>query len=392
VDPDRHGLFARELLPDQTERALRHEAVDLGARLVITHHPHIVQGFEAYHGGLIAHSLGNLVMDLSYQETMPSVLLEVEDDGTALQEAWLAPVFIENYKPRRCRGETAALLLDHFGRISRPFDTWVLRQPGAEKAWIALDTTSLQFTEQTLQGSLPMELRNGWYCSPPVLLDGEGELASLLTTATVTGLEVRLGRNQCWWGNMEDEGAGIWDINSAQEGFVTDQARRGERSLRLADAGNTVYTYYTVRAPLDLESAWSLCGWVRTETATSTNLQARYYATRTSDLLTSANSGSVAGTQDWTRLWLDLNPPVETNFYQLRLALGAPAGGASAWFDDVAMVEWDAWRPLLSQQSLPLRTPNDLQWVQLRMPAATATLPLQWTRRVCSNPPAAELP
>lgn len=390
VDPERHGLLARELLPDQTERALRREALDLGARLVITHHPHIVQGFEAYHGGLIAHSLGNLVMDLSYQETMPSVLLEVEDDGAALREAWLAPVFIENYKPRLCRGETAALLLDHLARISRPFDTWVLRQPGSEKAWIALDTTSLVFSESTHQASLPLELRGGMYYSPPVALEGEGELASLLTSAAATGLEVRLGRDQCWWGNMEDEGAGIWDINSEQEGYVSDVARRGLRSLRLADAGTTTYTYYTVRAPLDLQSSWSLCGWIRTQSATSTNLQARYYATRSSDLLSSANTGSVAGTQDWSRVWLDLNPPAETNFYQLRLALGSPAGGATAWFDDVALVEWDAWQPLGSGVTLPVRIPNDLQWVQLRQPGATTSLPLQWTRRVCQNPPEGE--
>ncbi len=387
VNPELRGLYARELLPDQTERALRHEAVDLGARLVVTHHPHIVQGFEAYHGGLIAHSLGNLVMDLSYQETMPSVLLEVEDDGQALQEAWLKPVFIEGYKPRICRGETAGLLLDHFARISRPFDTWVLRQPGAGQAWIALDTTSLVFAEQSYQGSLPLELRSGWYTSPPVLLDGEGELAGLLSTAAATGLQIRLGRNQCWWGNMEDEGAGIWDINSAQEGFVGDVARRGERSLRLADAGTTVYTYYTVRAPLDLESEWSLCGWTRSQNATSTNLQARYYATRTSDLLSAVNTASVAGTQDWTWTWLDLNPPAETNFYQFRLALQAPTAGATAWFDDVTLVEWDSWQDLTAQQTLPVRTPNDLQWVQVRLPAATTTVPLQWSRKVCQNPP-----
>jgi poly-gamma-glutamate capsule biosynthesis protein CapA/YwtB (metallophosphatase superfamily) len=387
VNPDLQPLLARELLPDQTERALRREAVDLGARLVITHHPHIVQGFEAYNGGLIAHSLGNLVMDLSYQETMPSVLLEVEDDGSELRSAWLTPVYIENDIPRICRGETAALLLDHFGRISRPFDTWVLRQPGSGKAWVALDTLGLTFSESEHAEALPLELRDGWYSSPPILLAGEGELADLRVAAAATGLQVRLGRNQTPWGNMEDEGAGMWDINSAQEGFVTDMAMRGARSLRQADAGASVFTYYTERAPLDMGSNWSLTGWIRTQGATSANLQARLYDTRTSDLLGSATSANVAGTQDWTRVWLDLAPAAATSFYQLRLATTAPAGGAQAWFDDVAMVEWDAWQPLAAQQELGLAVPNDLQWVQLRLPAATASLPLEWTRRVCLNPP-----
>jgi len=387
VDPDLVPLLARELLPDQTERALRREAVDLGARLVITHHPHIVQGFEAHNGGLIAHSLGNLVMDLSYQETMPSVLLEVEDDGEDLLGAWLTPVYIENDIPRVCRGETAALLLDHFGRISRPFDTWVLRQPGSGKAWIALDTLGLSFGESDFSETVPLESRDGWYSSPPIPLGGEGELAALRVAAATAGLQVRLGRNQAPWGNMEDEGAGMWDINSAQEGFVSDMARRGARSLRQADAGATVYTYYTERAPLDLASAWTLCGWIRTQGATSANLQARTYDTRTSNLLGSATSANVSGTQDWTRVWLDLAPGESTSFYQLRLATTAPAGGAQAWFDDVAMVEWDPWQPLAGLQELTLSVPNDLQWVQLRLPAATASLPLEWTRKVCLDPP-----
>jgi poly-gamma-glutamate capsule biosynthesis protein CapA/YwtB (metallophosphatase superfamily) len=388
-NPEERGLFARELLPDQTERALRREAVDLGARLVITHHPHIVQGFEVYHDGLIAHSLGNLVMDLSYQETMPSVLLGVADDGQALQSAWVTPVFIENYKPRVCRGETATLLLDHVARISRPFHTWVLEQPGAGKAWIALDTLALQFTTATGEETLPLELRSGWYTSPPLRLSGEGELAQLRLLSAATGAQIRLGRDQCWWGNMEDEGAGLWDINSAQEGFVTDMARRGARSLRITESGGASnYVYYTVRAPLDLVASWSLLGWLRTQNASSADLQIRYYNTRSSNLLSSATLPTVSGTAEWTRVWQDLSPPTGANFYQLRLGLTASAAASTAWFDDVSLVEWDAWQGMASQVNLPLRVPNDLQWVQLRVPAAAASLLLEWTRQTCGNPPA----
>ncbi len=37
------------------------EAIDLGANLVVGHHPHVVQGVEAYHGGMILYSLGNFI-------------------------------------------------------------------------------------------------------------------------------------------------------------------------------------------------------------------------------------------------------------------------------------------------------------------------------------------
>ncbi|HCW51237.1 MAG TPA: poly-gamma-glutamate biosynthesis protein, partial [Clostridiales bacterium] len=39
--------------------AIAHQVIDLGASVVLGHHPHIVQGFEVYGGGVIAYSLGN---------------------------------------------------------------------------------------------------------------------------------------------------------------------------------------------------------------------------------------------------------------------------------------------------------------------------------------------
>ncbi len=45
---------------DLQEKMAR-EAIDLGANLVIGHHPHVVQGVEYYNGGVILYSLGNFV-------------------------------------------------------------------------------------------------------------------------------------------------------------------------------------------------------------------------------------------------------------------------------------------------------------------------------------------
>lgn len=45
--------------PSQTQRDLAYRAIDLGADLVIGHHPHVVQGLEEYKGKMIAYSLGN---------------------------------------------------------------------------------------------------------------------------------------------------------------------------------------------------------------------------------------------------------------------------------------------------------------------------------------------
>ena len=45
--------------PTQSQISLAHTAIDLGADLVIGHHPHVLQGLEEYRGKMIAYSLGN---------------------------------------------------------------------------------------------------------------------------------------------------------------------------------------------------------------------------------------------------------------------------------------------------------------------------------------------
>ncbi len=43
------------------QEKMARQAIDLGANLVVGHHPHVVQGVESYNGGVILYSLGNFV-------------------------------------------------------------------------------------------------------------------------------------------------------------------------------------------------------------------------------------------------------------------------------------------------------------------------------------------
>lgn len=64
---------------NKRQEYLAHKAVDAGAKIVIGHHPHVVQDFEVYKNGYIAYSLGNLIFDQSWSEpTMQSLLLEIK--------------------------------------------------------------------------------------------------------------------------------------------------------------------------------------------------------------------------------------------------------------------------------------------------------------------------
>ncbi len=64
---------------------LARKAVDAGAKIVIGHHPHVVQDEEVYNGAYIAYSLGNLIFDQAFSKnTMESLLLKIKlgRDGT----------------------------------------------------------------------------------------------------------------------------------------------------------------------------------------------------------------------------------------------------------------------------------------------------------------------
>ena len=56
-----HGGVEYAEQPGKWTRAQMRQLVDFGADLVIGHHPHVPQGIECYHNGLILYSLGNAV-------------------------------------------------------------------------------------------------------------------------------------------------------------------------------------------------------------------------------------------------------------------------------------------------------------------------------------------
>ncbi|MFZ2149802.1 MAG: CapA family protein [Minisyncoccia bacterium] len=61
------------------QETLAHKAVDNGAKIVIGHHPHVVQDTEVYKNSFIAYSLGNFVFDQSWSKaTMQGMLLEIK--------------------------------------------------------------------------------------------------------------------------------------------------------------------------------------------------------------------------------------------------------------------------------------------------------------------------
>jgi len=58
---------------------LAHKAIDAGAKIVIGHHPHVIEDIEVYKNGFIAYSLGNFIFDQGFStNTMEGMLLEMK--------------------------------------------------------------------------------------------------------------------------------------------------------------------------------------------------------------------------------------------------------------------------------------------------------------------------
>jgi poly-gamma-glutamate synthesis protein (capsule biosynthesis protein) len=86
-------------VPSPRTRAAYRSFVDAGADAVIGHHPHVVQGIEKYHNGLIAYSLGNLVFDSdyvsAYKTTEIGFLLKLEIGKHRVLQAEVVPYRLE---------------------------------------------------------------------------------------------------------------------------------------------------------------------------------------------------------------------------------------------------------------------------------------------------------
>jgi poly-gamma-glutamate synthesis protein (capsule biosynthesis protein) len=78
--------------------AIGHEAIDLGADIVIGNHPHWYQGIEVYHGKLITYAHGNFIFDQMWsEETREGVIGTYTFYGTRLVAASWKAVRIYDY-------------------------------------------------------------------------------------------------------------------------------------------------------------------------------------------------------------------------------------------------------------------------------------------------------
>jgi poly-gamma-glutamate synthesis protein (capsule biosynthesis protein) len=109
--------------PSQRQTTLAHRLIDMGADVVLGHHPHVVQGFEIYKGKLIAYSLGNFVFSPANYLGCQSALLTAEVENNEIVKAQVYPALINGVKPRILAGKQGNAWLQEVAKRSSIFKT-----------------------------------------------------------------------------------------------------------------------------------------------------------------------------------------------------------------------------------------------------------------------------
>ena len=111
--------------PTQEQKNEARAAINDGADLVMSHHPHVLEGLEAYHGGLVCYSFGDLVFDHMSRETGETILLRCVVSAKKIT-AKLIPVYANaSGIPSVQHGSSAAAILGRMKRLSAALGTKV---------------------------------------------------------------------------------------------------------------------------------------------------------------------------------------------------------------------------------------------------------------------------
>jgi poly-gamma-glutamate capsule biosynthesis protein CapA/YwtB (metallophosphatase superfamily) len=104
---------------DQVRDARR--AIDAGANMVLSHHPHVIQGVEFYKRGLIAYSLGDFVFDHYSRKTGEAFILDAKLGPAGVTNVVATPVYLNgDGAPAVVTGSDATVILKRLRQISAP--------------------------------------------------------------------------------------------------------------------------------------------------------------------------------------------------------------------------------------------------------------------------------
>lgn len=108
--------------PKPYQLELAHNAIKVGADLVIGHHPHVVQGIELYRGKMIVYSLGNYIFGSYSESVKESMLLKFYFGTNGLSACKIYPLNVYNkeveFQPQLLTDQNKQTFLEGLNQIS----------------------------------------------------------------------------------------------------------------------------------------------------------------------------------------------------------------------------------------------------------------------------------
>lgn len=359
-----------------------HIAIDLGADVVVGHHPHVLQPFEAYNGKLIAYSLGNLVFDQDFRETWAGALLHVgmPKGGEPLKDFTFDPILLEDYVPHATTGGIARSIVRHVGEISAPYGVTIYEEGSRGRVLLARANT-LTATDRVVAREA---LRDA---------DGRGATTSFEEIlgptsfiANVSGAtDVQLGRDVLRVGSFEHELVGAvyeqvsgWNAVNYAQHLTTSDPKDGERALQICrdvTAATTSGLYSAGRQRVIKDRTYSLCGCFRGHEMSRARASVVYWDDIAVDAKPIAEQTVVDRQpgQNWDCFCAETTPPPNAEFVNIRLEATdeSRSSGCSGPDQGLHCVDWDAlrlieWQPWDGKELL---IPNRIDF--LRSPSAS---------------------
>lgn len=103
--------------PSLEQKQTAHSLIKAGAKVVIGHHPHVVQGVERYKDGLIAYSLGNFIFDSFLNDCCWSMMLSLNLAGAELLQWHCVPIEKDqDHRPMPAQGSRKTELVREINR------------------------------------------------------------------------------------------------------------------------------------------------------------------------------------------------------------------------------------------------------------------------------------
>jgi poly-gamma-glutamate capsule biosynthesis protein CapA/YwtB (metallophosphatase superfamily) len=115
-----HWGTEKAKFPDDSQRGFARSVIDAGADALIGHHPHVLQGIERYHKGVIAYSLGNFVFGGNSRNTYLTGLFEIRLGAGEPRYAFL-PVGLTLWHAQMLSGADSASVTSEVARLSSLF-------------------------------------------------------------------------------------------------------------------------------------------------------------------------------------------------------------------------------------------------------------------------------